>query len=82
MKSRIQQQKLNQYTAIEKLLKSQLILTNALIDSYRKLLLTGDVQITDYVIAIANLITINTTISQNNISKLQTINEINYWSKN
>ena len=77
-----QQQKLNQYTAIEKLLKSQLILTNALIDSYRKLLLTGDVQITDYVIAIANLITINTTISQNNISKLQTINEINYWSKN
>lgn len=76
------QQKLNQYTALEKQLKSQLVITDALVDSYRKLLLTGDVQITDYVIAIGNLITINTTISQNTISKLQTINEINYWSKN
>ena len=76
------QQKLNQYTTLEKQLKSQLVITDALVDSYRKLLLTGDVQITDYVIAIGNLITINTTISQNTINKLQTINEINYWSKN
>ena len=76
------QQKLNQYSVLEKQLKSQLVITDALVDSYRKLLLTGDVQITDYVIAIGNLITINTTISQNTINKLQTINEINYWSKN
>ena len=75
-------QKLNQHLALEKQLQSQLIVTDALIDAYKKLLLTGDVQITDYVIAIGNLITINNTISQNNISKLQTINEINYWSKN
>ena len=75
-------QKLNQFTAIEKQLKSQLIIINTLVDSYRKLLLTGDVQIPEYVIAIGNLININTAISQNNISKLQTINEINYWSKN
>ena len=75
-------QKLNQHLALEKQLQSQLVVTDALIDAYKKLLLTGDVQITDYVIAIGNLITINNTISQNNINKLQTINEINYWSKN
>lgn len=75
-------QKLNQYKALEKQLQSQLVVIDALVDAYKKLLLTGDVQINDYVIAIGNLITINNTISQNNISKLQTINEINYWSKN
>lgn len=75
-------QKLNQHLALEKQLQSQLVVTDTLVDAYKKLLLTGDVQITDYVIAIGNLITINNTISQNNINKLQTINEINYWSKN
>ena len=75
-------QKLNQAVALEKQLQSQLLVTDVLIDAYKKLLITGDVQITDYVIAIENLITINNTISQNTISKLQTINEINYWSKN
>ncbi len=75
-------QKLNQFSALEKQLHSQLVITNTLVDAYKKLLLTGDVQITDYVIAIGNLITLNNTISQNNSSKLQIINEINYWSKN
>ena len=75
-------QKLNQYLAVEKQLRSQLLITDTLVEAYKRLLLTGDVQITDYVIAIGNLITINNTISQNNISKLQTITEINYWSQN
>ena len=75
-------QKLNQYSGIERKLKAQLEITNALVDAYKKLLLSADAQITDYVIAIGNLISINYSISQNNINKLQTINEINYWSKN
>ncbi len=75
-------QKLNQYVALEKQLKSQLTLTETLLEAYRKLLLTGDAQITDYTIAIGNLIATNNAISQNTISKLQTINEINYWNKN
>lgn len=75
-------QQLQQFLALDNQLKSQLVLVDALINAYKKLLLSGDVQITDYVIAIGNVITINNTISQNNISKLQTINEINYWNKN
>ena len=75
-------QQLKQAYEIEKQLKSQLVITEALIEAYKKLLLTGDAQITDYAIAIGKLITINNGISQNRINTLQTINEINYWSQN
>ncbi|MFV5690244.1 TolC family protein [Flavobacterium sp. ZT3R25] len=75
-------QKLKQVDAIEEQLQSQLIISEALIEANKKLLLTGDAQITDYVIVIGNLITIKNNISQNNSNKLQIINEINYWSFN
>jgi outer membrane protein TolC len=75
-------QKLKQVDEIEKQLQSQLIISEALIEANRKLLLSGDVQITDYVIAIGNLISIKNNISQNKSNKLQIINEINYWSFN
>lgn len=75
-------QKLKQAIDIENQLKTQLEITEALIEADKKLLLTGDAQITDFVIAIGNLIVINNNISQNNTNKLQLVNEINYWSSN
>jgi outer membrane protein TolC len=75
-------QKLKQAAAIENQLQSQLQIVDALIEANKKLLLTGDAQITDFVIAISNVITINNSISQNKINTLQLINEINYWSSN
>ena len=75
-------QNLKQATETEKQLQSQLQITDALIEANKKLLLTGDAQITNFIIAIGNVITINNTISQNNSNKLQIINEINYWSFN
>ena len=75
-------QKLKQATEIENQLQSQLQIADALIEADKKLLVSGDAQITDFVIAIGNVITINNTISQNKINKLQIINEINYWSAN
>lgn len=75
-------QKLKQATEIENQLNSQLTITEALIEADKKLLVTGDAQIMEYVIAVGNLISIKNAISQNNINKLQTINEINYWSFN
>jgi outer membrane protein TolC len=74
--------KLKQAEAIKEQLESQLTISEALIEANKKLLLTGDAQITDYVIAINNLISIKNNISQNNNNKLQIINEINYWSFN
>ncbi len=75
-------QKLEQTNQIEKQLQSQLQVTDALIEADKKLLLTGDAQITDFVIAIGNIITINNSISQNKVTKLQIINDLNYWSSN
>lgn len=76
------QQQLKQALAIDNQLQSQLIITDALIEANKKLLLTGDAQITEYVIAVGNLISIRNAISQNNSNKLQIINQINYWSFN
>jgi multidrug resistance efflux pump len=75
-------QKMKQAIETEKQLRSQLQIADALIEANKKLFLTGDAQITDFVLAIGNVITINNAISQNNSNKLQIINEINYWSFN
>lgn len=75
-------QKLKQTETIENQLQSQLQIVEALIEADKKLLFSGDAQITDYVIAIGNIISINNAISQNKINKLQLISEINYWSSN
>lgn len=75
-------QKLKQAVATGNQLQSQLQITDALIEADKKLLLSGDAQITDFVIAIGNAITLNNSISQNKINKLLLINEINYWVSN
>jgi outer membrane protein TolC len=75
-------QKLKQATETGNQLQSQLQITDALIEADKKLLLSGDAQITDFVIAIGNVITLNNSISQNKINKLLLINEINYWISN
>ena len=75
-------QQLKQVSEIENQLQSQLLISEALIEANKKLLPTGDAQITEYVIAVGNLINIKNAISQNNSNKLQIINEINYWSFN
>jgi len=75
-------QRLKQTEEVQNQLQSQLQISDALIEADKKLLLSGDAQVTDFMIAIGNAITINNAISQNKIIKLQLINEINYWSSN
>lgn len=60
---------------------TQLRFAQALIDANRKLLQTGDARIADYIIAIGNYLTARNTITQNVISKLQIINQLNYWNR-
>lgn len=76
------QQKLEQVSQVENQLQLQLQVSDALIEADKKLLITGDAQITDFVIAIGNIISINNTISQNKVAKLQIINDLNYWTTN
>ena len=59
----------------------QLRYTNALIEANRKLLRTGDAHIVDYIIAIGNYLSAKNSITQNTISKLQIINQLNYWNR-
>ncbi|MEO8238816.1 MAG: TolC family protein [Flavobacterium sp.] len=75
-------QKLQQSEQTASALQSQLIIGEALISADKKLILTGDIQITEYIIALSNLITVQDGITQNTISKLQLLNELNYWKSN
>ena len=75
-------QQLKQIEQLETQLQSQLLLADALIEANKKLLLTGDAQITEFILAIGSILNIQSSISQNHIHKLQVINEINYWNTN
>lgn len=75
-------QKFNQSNETDKMLQSQLSVAETLIEANKKLLLTGDAQMTEYIIALSNIISIQNAIAQNTVNKLQIINEINYWKSN
>jgi hypothetical protein len=73
-----------QLTAIENLLgplTSQIKYIKTLIDADGKLLETGDIKMTDYILAINNLITAQNLVTQNTLSRYQIINQLNYWER-
>jgi Outer membrane efflux protein len=73
-----------QLSAIESLLdpvNNQIKYIETLIDADGKLLETGDIKMTDYVLAINNLITARNLVVQNTISRYQVINQLNYWMR-
>jgi outer membrane protein TolC len=59
----------------------QLAYAQTLIDTYRKLLETGDMQMSDYIIAISNYLTAKNMMVENKVAKYQIINELNYWNR-
>ena len=59
----------------------QIKYTETLIEANRKLLESGDVRITDYILALGNYLSAKNIITQNTINKFQIINQINYWNK-
>jgi hypothetical protein len=59
----------------------QLKFVRTLLDANKKLLITGDVNIANYIIAIGNYLNTQNTITQNIIKQFQIITQINYWSK-
>ena len=61
-------------------MNTQIKYTETLVEANRRLLETGDVRMADYIIAISNYLNAKNTIRQNNINKLQIINQINYWN--
>jgi len=62
-------------------INEQIKYSEALINVNGKLLTTGDAKIPDFIIAINNYLTAKNLLTQNKISKLQIINQINYWNR-
>ena len=60
---------------------TQIKYAEVLIKAQRQQLITGDVRIADYIIAIGNYLNAKNSITQNTINKLQIINQINYWNR-
>ncbi|MDE3236736.1 MAG: TolC family protein [Bacteroidota bacterium] len=59
----------------------QLSFNEALIEANRKLLQTGDLHMPDYILAIANYMNTKNIITQNSITRLQLLNQINYFNR-
>lgn len=72
-----------QLKASEKLIaqiKDKLETSKSLIALDRQLLNTGDIQITDYLLAIQHYLSIEDNLNQVEVSRYQTINQLNYWN--
>ncbi len=59
----------------------QIKYSEGLIQAHLKLLGTGDARIADLVIALNNYMTAKNLLTQNTVSRLQIINQINYWNR-
>lgn len=62
-------------------INEQVKYAETLINVNKKFLTTGDVKISDLVIAINNYLAANNLLTQNNITCMQIINQINYWNR-
>ena len=62
-------------------INNQIKYSEGLIQVNAKLLTTGDAKIADMVIALDNYLAAKNLLTQNKISRLQIINQINYWNR-
>jgi outer membrane protein TolC len=75
----------NQLMAIDMLvnkINKQIEFAHTLIVANGKLLETGDITMKDYVSGINNYLSARNLLTQNNISRLKIVNQINYWNIN
>jgi len=59
----------------------QIKYSEGLIQVNTRLLVTGDVRIADLIIALNNYLNAKNLLTQNTVSRLQIINQINYWNR-
>jgi outer membrane protein TolC len=72
---------LNSTSLLFQKIQQQVDYTRALIIADQKLLSTGDVRVTDLVIAIINYLAAQNSFRQNFVGRLRIINQINYWNQ-
>ena len=62
-------------------INEQVRYSETLIDVNGKLLGTGDAKIADYILALSNYLNAKNLLTQNSITRLQIINQLNYWNR-
>ncbi len=62
-------------------INEQIRYSETLIDVNGKLLGTGEAKIADYILALSNYLNAKNLLTQNTITRLQIINQINYWNR-
>lgn len=74
-------QQLHASDLLVKTINEQIKYVQTLITANAKLLQTGDIRISDYVLAITNYINAQNILNQNYINRLRIVNQINYWNR-
>ena len=74
-------QQLNGTVELQKEINEQVTYSESLIKVNARLMETGDVRIADYIIALNSYLNAKYLLTQNNITRLQIINQINYWNR-
>ena len=62
-------------------INKQINYTETLITVNEKLLATGDIRLTDFILSLNNYFTAKNLVTQNYITRLRIINQLNYWGK-
>ncbi len=62
-------------------INNQIRYSDGLIQANTKLLVTGDAKIADLIIALNNYLTAKNLLTLNKVSRLQIINQLNYWNR-
>lgn len=74
-------QQINDNDNLERQIRDQFKYSESLIKVDTQLLQTGDMHMADLIIAINNYLAVKNLLTQTTVSKLQLINQLNYWNK-
>lgn len=74
-------QQLHASDLLVKTINEQIKYVQTLISANAKLLQTGDIRVSDYVLAISNYMNARNLLNQNYINRLRIVNQINYWNR-
>jgi outer membrane protein TolC len=74
-------QQLHASDLLVRTINQQIKYVQTLITANAKLLQTGDIRVSDYVLAITNYINARNILNQNYINRLRIVNQINYWNR-
>jgi hypothetical protein len=77
-------QLMKQLRATEQLISrvnKQIRYTEALITASEKLLATGDIRLTDFILTLNNYFTAKNLLAENYVSRLKILNQLNYWDR-